>query len=147
MTARHRAATVIGAALLGWSSPAAAQGTATHYLDPYGFQESNFITGGGSAEMTTVSVGNNTVALVQGTQTVVVEPRGTTRFPNQAQLDMSLRYRSSVGGKNFYPRVDFFNVLNNATITNRVTQLGPTYHRASAIQRGRLIKFGAQIDS
>jgi hypothetical protein len=76
----------------------------------------------------------------------VVEPRGTTRFPNQAQLDMSLRYRTSMGGKNLYPRVDFFNVLNNATITNWVTQLGPTYHRASAIQRGRLIKFGAQID-
>ena len=100
----------------------------------------------GFPELTSVSVGNNTVALTQGTQTVVVEPRGETRFPNQAQLDMSLRYTTRVSGKNFSPRVDFFNVLNNSTITNWVTQLGPTYHRASAIQRGRLIKFGASID-
>ena len=100
----------------------------------------------GFPELTTVSVGNNTVTLTQGTQAVVVEPRGNTRFPNQAQLDMSLRYTVRVAGKNFNPRVDFFNVLNNATITNWVTQLGPTYHRASAIQRGRLIKFGGSID-
>ena len=100
----------------------------------------------GFPELTTVSVGNNTVTLTQGTQVVVVEPRGGTRFPNQAQLDMSLRYRTRVAGKSFNPRVDFFNVLNNATITNWVTQHGPTYHRASAIQRGRLIKFGASMD-
>jgi hypothetical protein len=100
----------------------------------------------GFPELTTVSVGNNTVTLTQGTQTVVVEPRGSTRFPNQAQLDMSLRYSTRVAGKSFSPRVDFFNVLNNATITSWVTQLGPTYHRASAIQRGRLIKFGVTID-
>lgn len=100
----------------------------------------------GFPELTTVSIGNNTVALTQGTQTVVVTPRGDTRFPNQAQLDMSVRYSLHLGGKRVNPRVDFFNVLNNSTITSWVTQLGPTYHRASAIQRGRLIKFGGSID-
>jgi hypothetical protein len=72
--------------------------------------------------------------------------RETKTLRSDIALDMSLRYQMRVGGKRFNPRVDFFNVLNNATITNWVTQLGPTYHRASAIQRGRLIKFGATMD-
>jgi hypothetical protein len=36
----------------------------------------------GFPEITTVSVGNNTIALTQGTTNIVVEPRGTTRFPD-----------------------------------------------------------------
>jgi hypothetical protein len=36
----------------------------------------------GFPEITTVSVGNNTVALVQGTTNITVEPRGTTRLPD-----------------------------------------------------------------
>ena len=62
----------------------------------------------GFPELTSVSVGNNTVALTQGTQTVVVEPRGETRFPNQAQLDMSLRYTTRVCGQELQPAGGFF---------------------------------------
>ena len=35
----------------------------------------------GFPELTQVSVGNNTVALTQGTTNITVEPRGTTRLP------------------------------------------------------------------
>ena len=45
----------------------------------------------GFPEENTVSVGNNTVALVQGTQSVLVEPRGETRLPATNQLDVSVR--------------------------------------------------------
>jgi len=43
-------------------------------------------------------------------------------------------------------RDDFYNLTNGNTVLNRVTVLGPAYGRASDIQRGRLIKLGAQVD-
>jgi hypothetical protein len=100
----------------------------------------------GFPELTTVSVGNNTVALTQGTQVITVAPRGATRFPDLNQLDLSLRKAIRFGTKVFQPRLDFYNVTNAATIRARVTQLGPTYHRPSAIQRGMLIKAGMHVD-
>jgi hypothetical protein len=100
----------------------------------------------GFPELTTVSVGNNTVALVQGTQSVTVAPRGDVRYPSLNQLDLSLRKAIRMGNKVFQPRLDIYNVTNNATIRTWTTQLGPTYHRPSAIQRGTLIKAGMHID-
>ena len=47
----------------------------------------------GFPDTTTVSVGNNTVALTQGTQVLTVEPRGTTRLPAVSSLDVSVRKR------------------------------------------------------
>jgi hypothetical protein len=38
--------------------------------------------------------------------------------------------------------MDFYNAMNNATVTSWVTQLGPTYHRISGIQAGRMMKLG-----
>jgi outer membrane receptor protein involved in Fe transport len=100
----------------------------------------------GFPEATTVSVGNNTIALTQGTQTVVVAPRGATRLPNVASLDVSLRFRATEGAKRITPRLDFYNLTNQATVTNRTTQLGPAYGVISGIQRGRLIKLGINYD-
>ena len=40
------------------------------------------------------------------------------------------------------PRIDFYNLTNEAVITNWLTTLGPTYHRASTVQQGRMIKLG-----
>ena len=39
-------------------------------------------------------------------------------------------------------RLERVNALNNSTVTNQVSQLGPTYHRVSAIQAGRMVKVG-----
>lgn len=100
----------------------------------------------GFPETTTVSVAGNTVALTQVTQVLTVEPRGTTRLPAVNSLDVSVRKSWRLGGLRFEPRADFFNVTNAATILGRITLVGPTYGRASSIQRGRLIKLGASIE-
>jgi hypothetical protein len=101
----------------------------------------------GFPELTTVSVGNNTVALTQGTQAVIVNERGDVRYPSLNQLDLSLRKAIRLGGSRvLQPRLDIYNVTNNATIRTWVTQMGTTYHRPSAIQRGTLIKLGFNYD-
>jgi outer membrane receptor protein involved in Fe transport len=100
----------------------------------------------GFPDTTTVSVGNNTIALTQGTQILTVEPRGTTRLPAVKSLDVSVRKMWKIGGRSIEPRVDLYNLTNTATILGRITQLGPTYGRVSSIQRGRLIKLGMSVE-
>jgi outer membrane receptor protein involved in Fe transport len=100
----------------------------------------------GFPETTTVSVGTNTVPLTQVNQTVWVAPRGATRLPNVASLDMSIRFRAAEGARRITPRIDFYNLTNQSTVTARTTQLGPTYGVISGIQRGRLIKLGVNYD-
>jgi hypothetical protein len=117
------------------------------YELPWGISASgSFQHQKGFPENTTVSVGNNTVALTQGTQSVIVAKRGSIRYPNLNQLDISLRKAFRHGSKTFQPRIDLYNLTNQATIRTWVTQLGPTYHRPSAIQRGMLIKAGMNVD-
>jgi hypothetical protein len=100
----------------------------------------------GFPETTTVSVGNNTVALTQGPVTITVEPRGTTRLPNLAQLDMSFKKIFRTGSRTVEPRLDLYNLMNSATIINRTTLLGSSYGAVNGIQRGRLIKLGMNFD-
>ena len=100
----------------------------------------------GAPEISTVSVASKTVPLTQGTQVVWVAPRGSTRLPNIAQLDMSLRKTWRMGGRTIEPRIDFFNLTNQASIIGRVTQFGQAYHRVNNIQRGRLLKLGASVE-
>lgn len=100
----------------------------------------------GFPENTTVSVGNNTIALTQGTTTLLVEPRGTTRLPDLNQLDMSFRKIFRAGGKVYQPRLDVYNMLNDSTVIARVTTLGSSYGAVNNIQRGRLIKLGMHVD-
>ena len=85
--------------------------------------------------------------LAQGAQAVQVLPTGDVRFPNIAQLDLSIRKSFRLGGsKRFTPRLDVFNLTNESSITSWVTQLGPTYHRPSLIQHGRMWKFDFTYD-
>jgi hypothetical protein len=100
----------------------------------------------GFPELTQVSVGNNTVALTQGTTNIIVEPRGTVRLPALNQLDMSFRKVFRMNGKMLQPRVDLYNMMNSATVISRVTTLGSSYGAVSNIQRGRLIKLGMHVD-
>jgi hypothetical protein len=100
----------------------------------------------GFPELTVVSVGNNTVALTQGTTTVAVNPRAATRLPDLNQLDASLRKAIRIGRNNLQPRIDFYNLLNSATITSRVNTLGSSYLVPNSIQRGRIIKVGFNVD-
>jgi hypothetical protein len=98
----------------------------------------------GVPELTQVSVSSTTVpgGLVQGTQLIVVEPRGDVRLQNVFSLDMSIRRQFRYHGMSFDPRIDLYNLTNEAVITNWLTTLGSTYHRASTVQQGRMIKVG-----
>jgi hypothetical protein len=117
------------------------------YELPYGISLSgSYQYQNGFPELTTVSVGSNTVPLTQVTQVVNVKARGDVRYPSLNQVDISLRKAIRMGGKVLQPRLDIYNMTNNATIRTWVTQLGNTYHRPSAIQRGTLIKMGMHID-
>ena len=100
----------------------------------------------GFPELTSVSVGNNTVALVQGTTTVAVDPRATTRLPMLNQLDASFRKAFRSHGRAILPRLDLYNMMNSATITSRVATLGASYQLPNSIQRGRIIKFGLNVE-
>ena len=93
-----------------------------------------------------MSVGNNTVALTQGTQALTVEPRGTTRLPPVKSLDVSVRKTWKLGARSIEPRIDLYNLTNEAAVLGRITQLGPTYLRISNTQRGRLIKLGVNVE-
>jgi outer membrane receptor protein involved in Fe transport len=99
----------------------------------------------GEGELTTVLVDSRTIKFNPGqaaTQIVNVAKSAVIR-PNVVQLDLSaekswkLTERQTLSG-----RINAYNALNNATLTNEVTQLGPTYHRPTAIQAGRMLKFG-----
>ena len=116
-------------------------GTRTH-LEKAGIAVRDLSDYTGFPETTTVVVGNNTVALTQGSTTLVVEERGTTRLPPVSSFDFSLRKTLRVQSWRFEPRIDFYNLSNEASIIGRLTQLGPTYGRISNIQRGALIKIG-----
>jgi hypothetical protein len=100
----------------------------------------------GYPETTQVSVGNNTVALTQGTTTLTVAPVGTTRLPDLNQLDASFRRAFRFGRKVYQARLDAYNLLNNATTIARNTVLGPTYDFVTNLQRGRLVKLGMTVD-
>jgi hypothetical protein len=102
----------------------------------------------GVPESTTVSVGSGAVpgGLTQVTQTLLVEPRGAVRLPNVFSLDISLRKQVRLGSKFFEPRLDFYNLTNESTVTNWLQTLGSTYHRASTIQAGRMIKAGFNFE-
>jgi len=100
----------------------------------------------GFPERTTVSVGRDTVALTQVTQSLLVSPAGTTRLPSVNVIDLSVRKSFRSGGLKFEPVVDLFNIGNINTITFRTTQLGPAYNRVLRIFRGRMVKVGFNID-
>jgi hypothetical protein len=100
----------------------------------------------GFPEQTVVSVGNNTVALTQGSTTIAVDARGSTRLPNLNQLDASFRKAFRTGSRVVTPRLDIYNLMNSATIISRNNTLGPSYLFVNGIQRGRLIKLGFTVD-
>jgi hypothetical protein len=117
------------------------------YQMPYGVQASgSFQYYTGWPETTVVQVASNTVRLTQTTQNVIIEPRGTTRMDDVKLVDLSFK-KTLRGGKGLKlePRVDIYNLMNSATITNRIQQLGPSYHNVIDLLGARLIKLGANV--
>jgi hypothetical protein len=111
----------------GW----AVSGTVQHYTE--------------FPENTTVLVSGNTTKLTQVSQSLVIEPRGTTRPPPVNSLDVSLRKTWRLRTVALEPVLDAYNVTNTASLLSRVTQLGPTYFTPVTIQRGRVIRLGANV--
>jgi outer membrane receptor protein involved in Fe transport len=117
------------------------------YELPYGISASGtWQYQAGAPEDTTVLVTNQTITLPQGNQELRVREFGDRRLPTVAGLDLSFRKNFRVGTRSFSPRIDIFNATNEATVTSRITQLGPTYERISGIQRARLMKVGLNVE-
>jgi hypothetical protein len=132
--------------LLGNDSPWSYRASGVYQLPQDVFVSGTWQYYQGFPESTTVAIGNNTVALTQGTTTLTVEPRGTTRLPPISSVDFSVRKGFKVQQWRFEPRLDFYNMTNQASVIGRLTQLGPTYGRISLVQRGALIKAGLNVE-
>jgi Carboxypeptidase regulatory-like domain len=117
------------------------------YELPYHISASGtFQNQAGPPEATVVSVASNTVTLTQGSQTITTQSRGTVRLPPVRQLDLSFRRPFRMGSRSFSPRLDVYNMANNATVTAWTQTLGSSYHNVTGVQRGRTIKVGAAFD-
>lgn len=119
------------------------------YEAPYGFKVSGNIQHfTGFPENTTVNVTNATVALTQGNTAVRIQPRGTTRLPNNNIVDMRVSKKLQFGENklSFEPALDMFNLFNTNAVQDRGTQLGPTYLRPNSILRARMVRLGFQMN-
>ena len=88
---------------------------------------------------------SDTVRLTQTNQNVIIEPPGTTRMDNVKLLDLSFKKAFGSRGQRFEPRLDIYNLLNAGTVTDRIQQLGPSYHNVVALLGARMIKLGANV--
>jgi len=116
------------------------------YQAPYGIGFSvNAQHFTGFPELDTVTVGSNTVALTQVTQSVAVSPRGTNRSDTVNVMDLAARKTLSLRKTSVEPVLEVFNVFNASPVQGRTTILGPAYHRAASIMRGRMLKVGFNV--
>jgi len=100
----------------------------------------------GFPELDTVTVGSNTVRLTQVSQSVAVAARGTNRLPNVTVADLAVRKLFRLrGGLTAEGAMEVFNLTNANPVQGRITTLGPAYHRATSIMRGRMLRFGTNI--
>ena len=98
-----------------------------------------------------LAASNNRAALIATTSRSVPVCAAAVADPKRAsrvltQTDATIRRNFRFRGKSFSPRLDFFNLTNQSTITTRVTQLSSTYHIPSDIQRGRVIKMSISAE-
>ena len=100
----------------------------------------------GVPQRTIVRVSSNTVRLTQNNQNIDVEPFGAVHTADVKMVDFNVTRLVTAGRFKIQPRMDVFNLLNAGVITQRVTQLGPSYGNALAFLGARLIKFGVTVD-
>ncbi len=100
----------------------------------------------GFPEQDTVTVGSNTVALTQVSQSLVIAPRGTNRLPSVNAADFAMRKLFKFAGRlTAEPALEVFNLTNANTVQGRVTIRGSAYHRATSIMRGRMLRVGVNV--
>ncbi|MGH9387686.1 MAG: TonB-dependent receptor [Vicinamibacterales bacterium] len=116
------------------------------YQLPYGINASgSFQYYVGWPETTVVRVSSDTVRLTQTNQNVIIEPRGTVRMDNVKLVDLSFKKAFGRAGMRLEPRLDIYNLLNGSTVTDRIQQLGPSYHNVIELLGARMVKFGANV--
>ena len=85
--------------------------------------------------------------LTQVTQSEIVAPAGSYRYPWQNLLDLRLskviRIRERV---RIEPVADLFNVFNTSAVTSAVTTIGPSLLKPSNIDMGRLLRLGGHLE-
>ena len=64
----------------------------------------------------------------------------------QRQLDLRLSKRLRVGRMRLTGNLDISNVFNGSAVTAQNNTYGPNWLVPSAIQFGRFVKLGAQVD-
>jgi hypothetical protein len=84
--------------------------------------------------------------LTQVNQAVFVAPPGAYRYPWQNLLDLRVSRSFSLKEKvQFEPVADLFNTLNSSAVTAAVTTIGPSLLKPSAIDFGRMVRFGGKV--
>jgi hypothetical protein len=97
-----------------------------------------YYTSGGSFTRT------QRVRLSQGRVDVFVEPRGSEHYDAIKRLDARLERQFSIGrGRRIGATVEAFNVMNDATVTSRVTQSGLRYFSPQSLVQPRYFRIGA----
>jgi hypothetical protein len=83
------------------------------------------------------------VRLNQGRVDVFIEPRGTQRYDPVMRLDARLERQFPIGGgRRIGVTAEGFNVLNDATVTSRVTQSGLRYFSPQSLVSARQFRVG-----
>ncbi len=75
----------------------------------------------------------------------LIEP-GTMYGERQRQLDLRISKRLRFGGMRLTGNLDVSNILNGSAVTAQNNTFGPNWQVPSAIQFGRFVKLGGQLD-
>jgi len=86
------------------------------------------------------------VALPQGREDLLFEPRGSERLDNQPRLD----FRAEKGlrfapGKRATVSLEAFNLFNNSAVTSQTTRSSATYGRPNAVVAPRAFRIGFSL--
>jgi hypothetical protein len=84
--------------------------------------------------------------LSSGTVNIPLIEPGTMYGDRQRQLDLRISKRMRVGSLRLTGNLDISNVLNGSAVTSQNNTYGPNWLVPSAIQFGRFVKLGAQVD-
>lgn len=131
--------------IIGNDVPVALKASGT-YQFPYGINATASLQRStGLPQQTTVLVSANTVPLTQVSQSIVIEPRASQRYPDVTQMDLSVRKALKRGRLTVEPVLDLYNLFNSSVVTTAITQLGPSYGRTRGIIDGRMVKLGGTL--
>jgi len=117
------------------------------YQFPYGINFTGALQRStGLPQQTSVLVTAATVRLTQVQQSLVVEPRATSRYDHVTQTDISLRKSIKLQRLTIEPVLDIYNLFNSDVATAVITQLGPTYGHVRTIIDARMFKAGITVN-